>query len=168
MAAAEADFWASARRQSAKKETGGSRDRLRSLPIPNARLCITERGKTTNRDVASSCNTLHEGSTRSDHRHHIAMHCFPRPLVQPRAPFRPTNMNARQPAPSRPSTRTPCTCQLTRQALAQLLKGLSGHAFAGAVPRRHGSRSSVKELRLVRLRGPESTSCPTWCRGRRC
>ena len=30
----------------------------------------------------------------------------------------------------------------------------------------HGSRLSDGELRLVRLQGPESTSCPRWCRGR--
>jgi len=151
MASSEADFGASARRRSARK-------RVRRVARPSEaylyrmpRLCISEQGNTKNRDVASSHNTLYEGSTRSGHTHHIAMHCLPWSLAHPRAPLQATNINATQRAPSRPSTHPPCSCLLTRLALEQLPKGLSGHAVLGAVPSRHGSHLPDEELRLVRL-----------------
>ena len=91
------------------------------------------------------------------------MHCLPRPRAQLGKPFRPAHTNATLRAPDRRSTRMPCMAQLTRRVIAQLLRALSGRAFAPAVPSDDARRSPATKVRLVHLDGRERKSARSWC-----
>ena len=127
------------------------------------RLCDSARKHATNEQLAGRSHTLHEGPTRADRKHHLAMHCSPLSRAQPGRPFRPANMNAASRAPTRRSTRTPCTAQLTRRELAQLPRALEGPAFAPAEPSDDTRRSPATKVRLVHLDGRQRKSARSWC-----
>ena len=127
------------------------------------RLRDTVRDQHDEQRARKQPQTLREGPTWADRTHQLAIHCSPPTRARQGRPFRPANTQATSRAPARRSTRTPCKGQLTRRESTQLLRALSGRAFAPAVPSDDARRSPATKVRLVHLDGRERKSARSWC-----
>jgi hypothetical protein len=153
--------WASALRRSARKS-------VRRVDRPSEAYLYSMPGV---RNVVPASSSTHSTvmqprrTTRSGSTTHIGISYEMEAAALQSKPHPAANANAMQRTPGGRPTRTREQGLLTHPEIMRGHMGLSGRALASAVPRRHGSRALDQELRLVRLRGRESTSCRSWCRG---
>jgi hypothetical protein len=153
--------WASALRRSARKS-------VRRVDRPSEAYLYSMPGV---RNVVPASSSTHSTvmqprrTTRSGSTTHIGISYEMEAAALQSKPHPAANANAMQRTPGGRPTRTREQGLLTHPEIMRGHMGLSGRALASAVPRRHGSRALDQELRLVRLRGRESTSYRSWCRG---